>query len=345
MSRPLTRNQILENEAFLRHLRRTGNARLSARTVGKAYSTMQERRARHPAFALKWDVAVAHASARLHGTGGERRPERRAAGPEGAHRTVGGEPVVIRLESGRLQVRAAQPGKLTRACEQAFLLALSATANVRLSAAAAGAAEAAFFRRKRNHPGFAREWLAALSEGYARLEAAVAAGFLPENHEDDAWRHNDARELLTVTANQALQLLYLHQKEVLLVSEPLAGKRRRSESTEAYNVRLALIGEARLEREREKFRVAEAQRRAAREAASPHEVPIVLPQLDQVTGWSKADPDAVPHEEGVALFGGFRVKHLTEDELRKARRGREAAWWGAKLTGPKRVRTGPKRGG
>ena len=50
--------------------------------------------------------------------------------------------MVIRLKSGRLQVRAAQPGKLTRACEQAFLLALSACANVRLAAAAVGAAPA-----------------------------------------------------------------------------------------------------------------------------------------------------------------------------------------------------------
>ena len=65
--RSLTRNQILENEAFLRELRRTGNARLSARAIGKAFSTMMHRRSMHPPFALKWDVAVAHAGARLQG--------------------------------------------------------------------------------------------------------------------------------------------------------------------------------------------------------------------------------------------------------------------------------------
>ena len=31
-----------------------------------------------------------------------------------------------------------------------------------------------------------------------------------------------------------------------------------------------------------------------------------LPALDQVKGWSTADPDKVPHDPGRALFGGWR---------------------------------------
>ena len=35
-----------------------------------------------------------------------------------------------------------------------------------------------------------------------------------------------------------------------------------------------------------------------------------LPDLAQVTGWSKADPAKAPHHEGVALFGGWRLEDL-----------------------------------
>ena len=58
----------------------------------------------------------------------------------GYFRTAGGEAVVVRLKSGKLQVRRAQAGKLTPAAEQAFLAAVSATCNLALAAAAVGAA-------------------------------------------------------------------------------------------------------------------------------------------------------------------------------------------------------------
>jgi hypothetical protein len=65
-----------------------------------------------------------------------------AGGDDGARtalRTVGGEPMVVWTKNGRLQLRLAHPGKLTLVAEQAFLRALAATCNVRLSAAAAEA--------------------------------------------------------------------------------------------------------------------------------------------------------------------------------------------------------------
>jgi hypothetical protein len=40
VARPLTRAQALQNRAFLKELRRTGNVRLSARAVGAKYGTM-----------------------------------------------------------------------------------------------------------------------------------------------------------------------------------------------------------------------------------------------------------------------------------------------------------------
>lgn len=174
MARPFTRAQAMENAAFLRALRRCGNVRLAAREVGIGYGTIQHRRRVHPTFAQRWDVALAFARARLLprvGEGEERVPRSRQG--RDALRTDGGEPVVVRLADGRVQMRRAQPGKLTRACEQAFLAALSATCNVALSARAAGAAEAAFYRRRRQRPGFAREWKLALRQGYERIEAAL----------------------------------------------------------------------------------------------------------------------------------------------------------------------------
>ena len=65
MSRPLTRTQALENRAFLKLLRRTGNVRLACRALGLKYGTIQHRRRVHAAFAARWDAAVVFAQAGL----------------------------------------------------------------------------------------------------------------------------------------------------------------------------------------------------------------------------------------------------------------------------------------
>ena len=309
MPRPFTRDQALENRAFLEAVGQTGNIRMAARQTGLKYGTIQHRRRQHPAFAQQCDAALAFAHARLQAAGGRSGPSagQSDAGVE-AYRTRGGEQVVVRRRDGSLQARAAQPGKLTRECEQAFLAALSATANVRLSAAAAGAAVAAFYRRRRKHPGFAREMRLALEMGYARLEETLLAAAAVDGHADDDWRHNDPPPIPQMSAHQALQLLHLHQKEARLLSEPEPIKRRRGESREAHSIRLAAMYEARLQRDREAFDLAEAARRARGEpwVFGPKELPP-LPALDQVTGWSRADPGKVPHDPDRALFGGWRL--------------------------------------
>lgn len=334
MPRPFTRTQALQNQAFLKALRRAGNIRFAAREVGLQYGTMQHRRAKHPAFAHAWDAALAFAQARLNKVGlqgpkAAKPPssDGSAARPAGrpgtasrsaplpacnaAHRTAGGEPVIVRRNDGKLQMRSAQPGKLTKHCEQAFLAALSATANVRLSAAAAGAAEAAFYRRRRQNPAFAREWFLALQEGYEQLEMALHASWSTDSHEDDAWRHNAPPPIPPMTVNQALQLMYLHQKEARGWAEPPHIKRRKGESREAHSFRLSAMYEARMQRDREAFEVAEAARRDRGEGAYWRER-VVLPDLSQVTGWSGADPAKAPHHEDRALFGGWRLEDLEE---------------------------------
>lgn len=317
MARPLNREQRLQNQAFVKALAQGGNVREAAREIGVHYGTIQHRRRAHPVFAAEWDAALVVAQARLVKAGGAKRPSgthkgavsARAKAAPGDHRTQGGEAVVVQRRDGTLQLRRAQPGKLTRECEQAFLAALSATCNVRLSAAAAGAAEAAFYRRKRRNPGFAREWQLALEQGYEALEMALIAGFEPDAALDDAWRHNEPPPVPMMTTNQALQLLYLHHKTAKLWAEAPYMNRRRGETSDDWSERRGrdyVAGKARIA---ERLQI-EDTNRALKKALDQVERRMArkpkLPALDQVTGWSKADPDKVPHDATRALFGGWR---------------------------------------
>ena len=128
-----------------------------------------------------------------------------------------------------------------------------------------------------------------------------------------AWRQNDPPPIPPMSVNQALQLLYLHQKEARLLAEPDHIRRRRGESAEAHSYRLSAMYEARLQRSREAFELAEAARRARGEAGWWDEAPPALPDLAQVTGWSKADPAKTPHHADVALFGGWRLGNVPGD--------------------------------
>ncbi|MFL6759253.1 hypothetical protein [Sphingomonas sp.] len=320
MARPLTRAQALQNRAFLRALRETGNVRLACRELGLKYGTMQHRRREHPAFALRWDAALAFAQARLA------RPLSPIPLPQGgegrSYRTKAGEPQLVRLKSGKLQMRRAQPGKLTHEAEQAFLAALSATCNMTLAAAAVGSCFGAFNRRRKKDPAFAREMRIALQRGYEALELALLESQRPASHAHGDWRHNDPPAMPPMTVNQALQLMYLHQKAALLVDEPTPIRRRRGESHEACCERLAQMAEARDQRSREAFEVAEAERWARGEpawgpAGAELRRALGLTDLALVTGWSRADPTKVPHDPGRALFGGWRMEDM-EEKLERA---------------------------
>jgi hypothetical protein len=221
--------------------------------------------------------------------------------------------MVVRTRSGKLQLRPAHRNKLTKAAEQAFLAALSATANIRMAAAAAGASAAAFYRRRRQNRGFAREMRLALETGYERLEAAALMAAMPESHADDAWRHNDPPPIPPMTGTQALQLLFLHEKSVRQGWERPHRRRRRGEPWETYTERLRAMWTAEKAREAEDA----ALRRAARyeqagEWRLEGEAPLpALPALEQVTGWSRAKPDGEGvHRPGLALFGGWRLKEM-----------------------------------
>ena len=218
----------------------------------------------------------------------------------------------MRTKAG-LQLRRALPTQIGPAARQRFLAALSATANVRLSAKAAGFTHAAFYTHKRADPGFAREWRLALELGYQRLQTELIAGWEEDAVGPDDWSRNDPPPIPPMTAGEALQLLYLHQKEARLLCEPDWLKRRRGESWDAHGVRLGAMAQVQLEREREAYRLAEAARREAAERGQDDPPPNDLPDLAQVTGWSKASGQP-PHEAGRALFGGWRLENWEERE-------------------------------
>jgi hypothetical protein len=224
MAKSLTRAQALENRAFLKVLRRIGNIRLAARSLGLKYGTVQHRRRVHPGFAAAVGAAIVFAQAAL--------AKKQAKGPlhrkrspspgnpgedRGRFRTVGGEVTIVRLKSGKLQVRAAQAGKLTVAAEQAFLCALAATCNIALAAAAVGAAPNAFARRRKRDPAFAREILLAIAQGYETLDLALLAGLEP--YADADWRGGEPPPMPPMSVDQVLQLMRVHQKEARLLAE------------------------------------------------------------------------------------------------------------------------------
>ena len=311
-TRPFTRRQALQNEAFLAALRRTGNPRLAARLLGVHRSTYMKRRAKSAAFAQAWDAEIAACHADLHAAGGPRAAEAQGGlvRRKSAFRTEGGELVVGFTRGGRLQLRRAPAGWMTKAGEQAFFRALSATANVRLSAAAAGFSHSAFYQKRRARPAFAREMRLAHTIGYDRVEYALLASGLPESHADDAWRHNDPPPIPPMTADQAIQLFALHQKSIRMSWDAPHRRKRRGEPWETYTERLRAMWVCEKSKEAEDRAV----RRAARwETAGDWDLPEddeipPLPALELVTGWSKADPKKVPHNPDLALFGGWRLK-------------------------------------
>lgn len=299
MPKPLTRAQHMENAAFLRHLRRTGNASEAARALGFGRGRFNERRKNHPAFAVQWDAALALAHATL------------TEGRAGTIVPPPGEPYIRRSNTGRWQVRRAQAGLIDHAGRQRFLAALSATANVALSAAAAGFGTGALYNHRKRNPAFAREWQLALEMGYDRLELALLESALPQSFAEDDWRRNDPPAIPPMTANQALQLMYLHQKEARLWSTPVPDRLRPGETREARSVMLGMIHEAKLERDQQAFEVAEAERLARGEATYQRWDAGELPDLGQVTGWSKAK-DGPLADPTRALFGGWRIGDIKE---------------------------------
>ena len=270
MPRALTREQALENAAFLRLLRRTGNVRQAARDLGAHRARFTKRRNAHPAFAAEWDAALAFAAARLNAN----------AAPSA---TDANAPRLIRTRAGHLQLRAPARRQLTTEHEQAFLAALSATANIRLAAKAAGFSHSAFYARRDASPAFAREMRMALKTARERIEMALIESFDPASARDDAWRRNDPPPIPSMTPEQAIMLLQLHDRSARHAAERPAARKLPAETREAWQARVAATRAAqRVMQEEEENAIAIARldafaRRTKHEPPAPN-----LPALDQV---------------------------------------------------------------
>ena len=196
-----------------------------------------------------------------------------------------------------------------------------------LAAAAVGACFGAFNKRRKKDPAFARELRLARARGYEALELALIESRLAASYEHDAWRSNDPPAMPPMSVAQALQLMYLHQKAAKLADEPTPMRRRRGESHAACCERLAQMSEARHARALEEFAVAEAERWARGEPpwgpagqAVREEIALRLgagqgnafglPDLAQVTGWSRADAGKAGDPDAAALFGGWRIADM-----------------------------------
>ena len=122
--------------------------------------------------------------------------------PEGTARRDGKDGPQIVRSGGK---------RWTDAAEAKFLDLLAATNNVTLSAAETGFSKEAIYRRRRNDPGFASRWQAALDQGYARVEmlvVQVAADTLEGRAPDPDC------PIPPMTVREAITVLQLHRASV-----------------------------------------------------------------------------------------------------------------------------------
>jgi hypothetical protein len=190
--------------AFLRELARGGSVALAAAAVGIDRSSAYQVRKRNAAFAASWERALASARGVLRQARDERGPLR-LRDDECVRASKAGRPCVVR----------AGPGRWSVAGERAFLAELTATANVMAAARAAGVSAQAAYNRRRQWPGFAAAWDAALAEGYARIEmllvCAATATLDPEPAAAAEAVRGDGFAGPEMSVEQAMKLLFHHE--------------------------------------------------------------------------------------------------------------------------------------
>ncbi len=199
-----------ENAAFLRALARTGNAKASAAAAGVPQETMHRRRRKDADFAARWDAALkTSARALAAGHAGES-PTSMPEGAPGVLRTEGAEAVVRTGIGGRMQLRRARPGGLTRAAVDSFLAHLAATGNVTASAAATGFHSSPFYALADRDEDFRKAWHEALSLAADRLQQLLIHSYVGPI--GDEWLDGVSEELPAVSADEALRLLRYHHE-------------------------------------------------------------------------------------------------------------------------------------
>ena len=157
---------------FLRALGKAGNVQFAAAAAGVNPASAYHIRKREPAFAKRWDTAVARGRARVAAGMAPARPKR--------------PPVVLdrdslvyqRTAAGVTALVRAGPGRWSIGVERRFLAALAETACVRHACAEIEMSAAAVYQRRQRDADFAARWAAALREGEARIPALLTASVL-----------------------------------------------------------------------------------------------------------------------------------------------------------------------
>ena len=133
----------------------------------------------------------------------------------------------------------AGPGRWSTASERAFLAALTASANVKAAARAAGVSAVAAYNRRRQWPAFAAAWDAAKEEGWVQIEMgliyAANATLDPEPEVDEA--RADAFAGPEMTVEQAMKL-WFHRADRERGKAPRYGWRRREPDIEEVRAEL-----------------------------------------------------------------------------------------------------------
>ena len=180
-------------QPFLKQLERCGVASEAARVAGTGVRNAFKRRKANPTFAAAWDAAVA-----LHRSEAGRR----------AMRAVTAEGWAFNSGPDGGKVVAAGQSRWSKQSEEAFLVELTVSANVRLAAKAAGFSTVAVYKRRLRDKHFAAAWDAAIETGKARVQAYLVEA-ATRTFDPDELPIGDEREIPKVSIGEAINIAKL----------------------------------------------------------------------------------------------------------------------------------------
>ncbi|MEG3087817.1 hypothetical protein [Sphingomonas sp. PB4P5] len=231
--------------AFMAAVVETGNRTLAAERAKVSASWVTLHRKTDPAFRAELDAALASARARL--TAQRAAPE--GMRPAAGLRSAAGEELVVRGGNGRrTQIARARLRQWTPRIEARFLAALAGCCNVKAACAEVGLSVPSAYNHRARWSAFALAWDEALAIGYERIECALIDTACMMLNPGDTGEPASPPELaiLGMTVEAAVQLLWLHQKQVRETGNA-PGARRRAADTDKVYARLER-GIARVER-------------------------------------------------------------------------------------------------
>jgi hypothetical protein len=148
---------------------------------------------------------------------------------------------------GRLLVKAKRSNReISQRSRDEFIVSLSETCNVSLSAERAGVALSTVYKMRQRDAAFAAAWQRALDDGYQRLEMGLVQAALAAVEGPGPDVTADSPAIAPMTVDQALRLLGRHEGSVrsgrFKTNRPGKGRMPTSEETdEAILKRLAIL--------------------------------------------------------------------------------------------------------